>query len=363
MSELVIYNFNPGPAILPAPVLEQAQRELLNYRGTGLSMLEMSHRAPEYEAINAEAAACLKRLLGVDATYRVLFLQGGASLQFAMAPLNFLPAGRVADYLLTGVWSEKALAEAAIVGETRIAASTRDGRYRRVPRLDEIALSPDPAYVHLTSNNTIYGTQWQEWPDVGGRRLVADMSSDLLSRPIPAGQFSLIYAGAQKNLGPAGVTVVLLREDWLASARTDIPAILRYATHVKADSLYNTPPVFAVYLLHLTLGWIEGQGGLAALATRNEAKARLLYDAIDASGGFYVGHAAPGSRSLMNVTFRLPDAASEGAFLREASAAGFGGLPGHRSVGGVRASLYNAMSLAGCQALADFMTDFARRWG
>ncbi len=358
-----IYNFNPGPAILPVPVLERVREELPDYGGTGLSILEMSHRSKEYEAINAEAEARLKALLALGDDYRVLFVQGGASLQFAMVPLNFLPAGRVADYLLTGSWSEKARDEARLLGEVHVAASTAGEGYRRIPRPDEIALSANPAYVHLTSNNTIYGTQWHWWPDVGDRRLVADMSSDILSRPIPAHDFALIYAGAQKNLGPAGVTVVIARAAWLEEAPKTVPTMLRYATYAGANSLYNTPPVFAVYVLNLTLDWIAAEGGVAALAARNERKARAIYDAIDASGGFYRGHAAPDSRSLMNVTFRLPDPEQENVFVREATAAGFVGLAGHRSVGGVRASLYNALGLDACSALAAFMADFARRHG
>ena len=357
------YNFNPGPAVLPRAVLERAQQELLDYGGTGLSILEMSHRSAEYEAINAEAEARLQRLLGLDGDYCVLFLQGGASLQFAMVPLNFLSPGAVADYILTGVWSEKASAEAAVVGRVQIAGSTRGEGYRRVPRPDEIALSDAPAYVHLTSNNTIHGTQWHAWPAVGDRPLVADMSSDLLSRPLEARRFALIYAGAQKNLGPAGVTVVVARAAWLEGAPQTTPTILRYATHARQHSLYNTPPVYAVYLLNLTLGWIEAEGGLAVLDGHNRQKARLLYEAIDASDGYYRGHAASDSRSLMNVTFRLPSEGDEAAFVDEVTAAGFVGLAGHRAVGGIRASIYNAMSLEGCSALAGFMADFARRHG
>jgi phosphoserine aminotransferase len=358
-----VYNFNAGPAILPRPVLEHAQQELLDYQGRGMSILEMSHRAKEYEAINAEAEARFKRLLNIDAEYRVLFLQGGASLQFAMVPLNFLQPGAVADYLLTGTWAEKASEEAAKIGKVHIAASTREEQYCRVPQPEEIQCSADPAYVHITSNNTIYGTQWQYWPEVGDRRLVADMSSDILSRPLDATKFDLIYAGAQKNLGPSGVTVVLIRERWLEIAAKTPPTMLRYTTHAKNNSLYNTPPVFAVYLLNLVLGWIETSGGLEAMAQRNQRKAQAIYDVIDRSGGFYRGHAAPDSRSLMNITFRLPDEALEKQFLAEATAANMIGLAGHRSVGGIRASIYNAMDQEGCDALAGLMADFARRNG
>ncbi len=358
-----VYNFNPGPAILPPPVLAEAQAELRDYRGTGMSLLELSHRSAEYEAINAKAQARLKGLLGLGDDYRVLFLQGGASLQFAMVPLNFLRPDTVADYLASGSWSEKAVAEAGLLGEVRLAASTQADGYRRTPRAGEIALSAHSAYVHLTSNETIHGVQWHAWPDCGERPLIADMSSDLLSGPLDARRFALIYAGAQKNLGPAGATIVIARAAFLDTAPQTIPAILRYATHAKAHSLYNTPPTFSVYLLNLTLRWIEAEGGLPALGARNRAKAASLYAAIDDSGGFYRGHALPESRSLMNVTFRLPSEADERAFLDAATAAGFVGLAGHRSLGGVRASIYNAMTVEGCAVLAAFMGEFARRRG
>ena len=358
-----VHNFNAGPAMLPPAVLEQVQAELRDYQGRGMSIMEMSHRAREYEAINAGAESAFKRLLGVGDGYRVLFLQGGASTQFAMVPMNFLPPGGVADYLLTGSWAEKAHEEAATLGRARIAASTRDGSYRRVPRIDEITLGPDAAYVHLTSNETIHGIAWPTFPDTGAAPLVADMSSDILSRPIDAGKFSLIYAGAQKNLGPSGVTVVLLREAWLAKANQGVPTMLRYTTHVKNNSLYNTPPTFAVYVLNLVLQWVEQTGGLKAMAERNDRKARLLYAAIDQSGGFYRGHAEPESRSRMNVTFRLPSEALEKQFVSESQSLGMVGLAGHRSVGGIRASIYNAVAVESCQALASFMHDFARRNG
>ncbi len=358
-----VYNFNAGPAMLPPPVLEQVQAELRDFQGRGMSIMEMSHRSKEFEAVNANAEATFKRLLGVGDGYRVIFVQGGASTQFAMLPMNFLPPGATADYLITGAWGEKAYEEAAALGKAHTAASNKTEGYRRVPRPDEIVLSPESAYVHLTSNETIQGVQWHTFPDVGGRPLVADMSSDILSRPFDAGKFSLLYAGAQKNLGPSGVTAVLLRESWLARANKAVPTMLRYATHVKNNSLYNTPPSFGVYVLGLVLQWIEKAGGLPAMAERNGRKARAVYEAIDRSGGYYRGHAAPESRSQMNVTFRLPDEAKEKQFLAEASAAGMVGLAGHRSVGGVRASLYNAVSPEACQVLASFMNEFARKNG
>jgi phosphoserine aminotransferase len=358
-----IHNFNAGPAALPLSVLEQAQAELLDYQGRGMSILEMSHRSKEYEAINAEAEARFKRLLGLREGYRVLFMQGGASTQFAAVPMNFLAAGGVADYVLTGVWSDKALEEAQRIGEVHIAASTKEEQYRRIPRREEIRLSESPAYVHVTSNNTIYGTQWHWWPEAGEAPLVVDMSSDILSRPLEAERFALIYAGAQKNIGPAGVTVVLVREDFLAQAGSTPPTMLRYKTYAKNNSLYNTPPVFAVYMVNLVLGWIEESGGLEAIGERNRRKAKLIYDAIDESGGFYRGHAAADSRSLMNLTFRLADEGLEKPFVEEAKAQGMVGLAGHRSVGGIRASLYNATDVESCRALAQFMAEFARANG
>lgn len=358
-----VYNFNAGPAILPRPVLERAQQELLDYQGRGISVMEMSHRSKEYEAINAEAEARFKRLLKLDESYRVLFIQGGASLQFAMVPLNFLPANGTVDLLMTGSWSEKAKEEAAKIGKVHEAASTEAENYCRIPRPEEIHLSDNPAYVHMTSNETIHGVQWHDWPEVGERPLVADMSSDILSRPFDATKFDLIYAGAQKNLGPSGVTAVLIRQSWMETAAKTPPTMLRYVTYAKNNSLYNTPPSFGVYLLNLVLGWIEDSGGLEGMAQRNERKASAIYAAIDNSGGFYRGHAAPDSRSLMNVTFRLPSEALEKQFVTEATAANMIGLAGHRSVGGIRASIYNAMDQEGCEALASFMQEFARRNG
>jgi phosphoserine aminotransferase len=358
-----ICNFNAGPAMLPPSVLEQAQAELRDYQGRGLSIMEMSHRGKEFEAVNAQAEATFKRLLGAGDGYRVVFLQGGASTQFAMLPMNFLPPGATADYLMTGAWAEKAFEEAAALGQARSTASTKAEGYRRVPRPDEIQFSPNPAYVHLTSNETIHGIQWHSFPDVGDRPLVADMSSDILSRPVDVGKFALIYGGAQKNLGPAGVTAVLLREAWLAKANKGVPTMLRYATHVKNNSLYNTPPTFGVYVLGLVLQWIEKGGGLTAMAARNTQKAQIVYEAIDRSGGFYRGHALPESRSQMNVTFRLPSEALEKQFVTESQAQGMIGLAGHRSVGGIRASLYNAVGTEACQTLASFMKDFARKNG
>jgi phosphoserine aminotransferase len=325
-----VYNFNAGPAMLPPAVLEQVQAELRDYQGRGMSIMEMSHRSKEFEAVNTQAEATFKKLLGVGDGYRVLFIQGGASTQFAMVPLNFLPPGGSADFIMTGSWAEKAFEEANVVGKGRQAGSTQADGYKRVPRQDELSLSADAAYVHLTSNETIQGIQFQSFPDVGGKPLVGDMSSDILSRPIDASKFSLIYAGAQKNLGPSGVVLVLLREEWLTKANKNVPTMLKYSTHVKNNSLYNTPPSFAVYVLNLVLQWIDKNGGVAGMAERNGKKAKTLYDAIDGSGGYYKGHAEPASRSAMNVTFRLGDEAKEKAFLAAATAAGMVGLAGHR---------------------------------
>ncbi|WP_435015559.1 3-phosphoserine/phosphohydroxythreonine transaminase [Tundrisphaera sp. TA3] len=354
-------NFNAGPAALPPAVLEQVQSELLDYQGRGMSIMEMSHRSKEYEAVNNHAEATFKSLLGLGDGYRVLFMQGGASGQFSTVPMNFLPKGGSADYVVTGTWGEKAVEEVALFGTGKVIASTKEGGYKRVPKPSEVQVSPDAAYVHVTSNETIQGVQFRDFPEVGETPLIADMSSDILSRPFDAGKFSLIYAGAQKNLGPAGVTVVLIRESMLEKASKGVPTMLRYATHAKNNSLYNTPPTFGVYMLDLVLRWIDSIGGLGAMAERNRKKAEILYGQIDGSAGFYRGHADADSRSEMNVTFRLPSEALEKQFVAEAQAAGMVGLAGHRSVGGIRASTYNAIGVETCQALASFMADFARK--
>ncbi len=359
----MVCNFNAGPAMLPPSVLERVQAELRDFHGCGLSIVEMSHRSKEFEAVNAAAEARFKSLLGVGVGYRVVFVQGGASTQFAMLPMNFLPPGATADYLIAGLWGEKAYEEAAALGNANVAATTKAGGYRRVPHPDEIKISPQAAYVHVTSNETIQGTQWHAYPDLGDRPLVGDMSSDILSRPIDAGRFAMIYAGAQKNLGPSGVTAVLLRESWLGQANKAVPTMLRYSTHVQNNSLYNTPPTFGIYVLGLVLQWIEETGGLKAMGERNDRKAQAVYNAIDQSGGYYRGHAESASRSLMNVTFRLPSEPLEKKFVAEAQAAGMIGLAGHRSVGGVRASLYNAVGPEACQTLAAFMKAFAQKNG
>ncbi|WP_445614294.1 3-phosphoserine/phosphohydroxythreonine transaminase [Geobacillus sp. YF-1] len=355
------YNFNAGPSALPLPVLERAQRELLNFQDTGMSVMELSHRSKEYEAVHQAASERLKRLLDVPDDYDVLFLQGGASLQFSMVPMNFLAEGQIGCYVLTGAWSEKALKEAQKIGATTVVASSKDANYTYIPSLDEVKWPKQAAYVHITSNNTIFGTQWREFPEVPVD-LIADMSSDILSRPFDVSKFALIYAGAQKNLGPSGVTVVILRRDLLDRIPDGLPTMLDYRTHQKSRSLYNTPPTFAIYMLSLVLEWVEEQGGVPAMEARSRQKAAVLYDAIDESGGFYQPHAEKGSRSLMNVTFTLPSEELTNTFLAEAKERGFIGLGGHRSVGGCRASIYNAVPLEACEALASFMNDFRRRF-
>ncbi|WP_010290777.1 3-phosphoserine/phosphohydroxythreonine transaminase [Kurthia massiliensis] len=352
------YNLNAGPSALPLEVLQKAQEELVDFKGAGMSVMEMSHRSKEYDEVHTEAIARLKKLFNIPENYEVLFLQGGASLQFTMLPMNFLKEGQTASYVQTGSWSEKALKEAKLLGNATIAASTKENNYKNIPAFEDIKYNADDAYVHITSNNTIFGTGWAEFPDTGDVPLVADMSSDILSKPVDVSKFAMIYAGAQKNLGPSGVTVVIIRKDFLETANENVPTMLKYATHADKNSLYNTPPTFGIYMLGEVLKWVEAQGGVEAVAKRNEEKAALIYDVIDNSNGFYVGHAEKGSRSLMNITFRVADEALEKQFLAEAKEAGFVGLNGHRSVGGCRASIYNAVPVETCEALANFMKEF-----
>ena len=357
-----IFNFSAGPAVLPLPVLEHAQRELVSLPDVGMSILEVSHRSKVFEGVLARAEADIRELASVPSNYRVLFLQGGASLQFTMVPMNLLQNGMTADYLVTGAWSSKAVDEARKVGNVHVAATTKAEQFTRIPRAEELVLTPGAAYVHMTSNNTIYGTEWKALPDVGDIPLVSDTSSDMFSRPIDVGQHALIYAGAQKNMGPAGVTVVIIREDLLARSAASLPAMLSYAVHAENGSMFNTPPVFAIYMLGLVARWLIGQGGLGAIAAVNERKAGKLYAEIDRTG-FYRGTAQKDSRSLMNVTFRLSSEELEKQFVKDAEKAGLDGLKGHRSVGGMRASIYNAFPEAGVDALAGFMQEFERRHG
>jgi phosphoserine aminotransferase len=357
-----IYNFSAGPAVLPLPVLEQAQRDLVSLPDVGMSILEVSHRSKVFEGVLARAEADIRELAGVPANYRVLFLQGGASLQFTMVPMNLLQEHMTADYLVTGAWSSKAVDEARKVGNVHVAATTKAEQFTRIPRAEEIVLTAGAAYVHMTSNNTIYGTEWKALPDVGDIPLVSDTSSDMFSRPIDVGRHALVYAGAQKNMGPAGVTVVIIREDLLARSAASLPVMLSYAVHAENGSMFNTPPVFAIYVLGLVTRWLIGQGGLGAIAAVNERKAGKLYAEIDRTG-FYRGTAQKDSRSLMNVTFRLASEELEKQFVKDAEKAGLDGLKGHRSVGGMRASIYNAFPEAGVDALTGFMQEFERRHG
>jgi phosphoserine aminotransferase len=356
-------NFYAGPAILPKPVLERARDEMLNWASTGTSVLETSHRSKEYDAVHHEAMSLVKELLGLGDDYTVLFLGGGASTQFAMVPMNFMPAGSSADYVVTGSWAKKALKEAQIIGTPKVAASAEGDKFTRIPRQEELKLDPNATYVHITTNNTIYGCQWHYVPDTGSVPLVADMSSDFLWAPFDARKFSLVYAGAQKNVGPAGVTVVVVKKAWVDKAYDKLPTMLKYATHAKEDSLYNTPPVFAIYIVRWVLQWVKDNGGLAAMGERNRAKGDRLYGVIDAHPGFYRCPVEKGSRSYMNVVYRLPSEELEERFVKEAKAAGMVGLKGHRSVGGCRASIYNAMDFAGVDTLALFMEEFARKNG
>jgi phosphoserine aminotransferase len=343
-------------------VLEQAQRELMALPGVGLSILEISHRSAAFDAIIRAAEADMRSLGGIPPEYKILFVQGGASLQFSMVPMNLLARDARADYIVTGGWSQKALDEARKVGTTNVVASTESEGFRRIPSRSELTVAPGAAYVHMTSNNTLYGTQWHELPDTGGAPLVCDASSDIFSRPIDVSKFGLVYAGAQKNLGPSGVTVVIVREDLLARSPDVLPSMLNYRTIARNDSLYNTPPVFAVYILRLVMQWLIGQGGLAGIEVVNERKAAALYAELDRTE-FWQPHAAKDSRSRMNVTFRLRSQPLESKFLEQAKAAGFEGLKGHRSVGGIRASIYNACPEAAIRALVDFMREFERTAG
>jgi phosphoserine aminotransferase len=357
-----VHNFSAGPAVLPVSVLEEIQRDLIALPGAGMSILEISHRSKPFESILAQAEADIRALAGIPGSYRVLFLQGGASLQFSMVPMNLLSPGATADYIDSGSWAEKAIKEAQRVGTVHVAATTKAESYTRVPAQSELTLTPGAAYVHMTSNNTIEGTQFRDLPDVGQVPLVSDTSSEMFSRPIDITRHALIYAGAQKNMGPAGVTVVIIRDDLLQRSQNTLATMLSYAVHAENGSLYNTPPAFAVYALGLVMKWLRAQGGLPGIAKVNERKAAKLYAEIDRTG-FYRGTAQKDSRSLMNITFRLSSEDLEKQFVKEATAAGLDGLKGHRSVGGMRASIYNAFPEAGVDALVQFMQQFERTRG
>ena len=364
MSTPRVFNFAAGPAVLPVPVLEEAQRDLVSMPGVGVSILEMSHRGKFFEGVLKQAEADIRALAGVPDDYRVLFLPGGASLQFSMVPLNFLPRDGSADYIVSGAWSQKAVKEAKKVGGVKIAWTGEAGNFRTVPAQGDLALDPNAAFVSFTSNETIHGVEFPYVPATGSVPLVCDTSSDMFSRPIDVGRHALIYAGAQKNIGPAGVALVIVRDEWL-KRRVDDPKLatmLNYAVHVENGSMYNTPPVFAIYILGLVMKWLLSIGGLPAIHATNERKAAKLYAEIDRTG-FYRGHADKACRSLMNVTFRLPGEELEAAFAKDAKAAGLDGLKGHRSVGGMRASIYNAFPEEGVDALVQFMREFERKNG
>jgi len=357
-----IHNFNAGPAALPLPVLQEIQASFLDFNGSGMSITEISHRSAQFDQVINDAVDRARHLLKIDDSWHVLFIQGGASLQFAMIPMNFLGQGQTADYINTGTWSTKAIKEAQILGKTiQVTASCEDENFCYIP--EAISCNPDARYVHLTSNNTIKGTQFAQFPDTGGIPLVADMSSDIFSRPLPMDKFGLIYAGAQKNLGPSGTCLVIIKKDFLETANTDLPSMLKYSTYAGKNSMYNTPPCFGIYTIGLVFKWIQEQfGTLEALAAFNAEKAGMLYDVIDNSD-FYRGTARKHSRSLMNVTFRLPTEDLEKQFVADALKQGLGGLKGHRSVGGCRASIYNAATKEGIQALKDFMIAFEKENG
>lgn len=355
-----VYNFNPGPATLPLDVLKAAQAEFLDFADSGMSIIEISHRSKPYEKVHNQAKADILELMGLGDDYDVLFIQGGASLQFAMIPLNFASKEHPGSYVLSGTFSSNAYKEAAILEVGEIAASTKDENFKRVPRQDELNINPNAAYLHVCYNNTIYGTEFHYVPDTGNVPLFADMSSDMLSRPVDFNRFSLIYAGVQKNLGAAGVVVVVAKRSLIEKSSEILPTMLRYDTFYKKNSLYNTPPAFAIYIVGKVAAWIKDNGGLEEMARRNSIKAKLLYDAIDTSDGFYRGHADKDSRSFMNVTFRLPSEDLEKKFVAEALENNLSGVKGHRSVGGMRASIYNAMPIEGAELLADFMNKFRK---
>jgi phosphoserine aminotransferase len=358
------FNFNPGPAAMPLPVLEKMRDEMLDYAGTGMSVMELSHRSAEFEAINDKTEKSLRRLFAIPDDYAVVFLQGGASLQFAMVPMNLAVAEKPVDVLHTGAWTAKAIEEIKKVAECRLAATTEAQKFARLPKASEINFDANASYVHICTNNTIEGTQWHSIPETGAVPLVGDMSSDILSRPVDVKRYGLIFAGAQKNMGPSGVTVAIIRKDLAERGSDKIAKIMQYRTFIKDRSLYNTPPTFGIYAMGLVFEWIEAQGGLAEVEKRNEAKAKLLYDALDASS-YYNCPVEKDCRSRMNIVFRVAggDEGIEKKFAKEATAAGLVGLKGHRSVGGMRASLYNAVTIEAVQALVSFMRDFEKKNG
>jgi len=353
-----VFNFNAGPATLPVPVLEKARDEMLDWAGTGMSVMEVSHRGKEYDAMHHEAMALVKELMGWTDEYKVLWLQGGASLQFAMVPQNLMVPGKPMEYVNTGAWSKKAIKEAKLYGDVKVIASSEDKNFTFIPK--DVAFNEGSAFAHITGNNTIFGSEWHYYPKVPSDvPLAVDMSSNLMDKVVDVKRFALLYAGVQKNLGPAGVTLAVIRQDLLTRVPEKAPTMLKYSTHAAEDSLYNTPPCWAIYICKLVLDYMKEKGGVAYFEKINREKAKILYDAIDSSGGFYKGHITdPGSRSLMNVTFRLPNEDLEKQIVDEAKKAGMVGLKGHRSVGGMRASIYNAVPLEGVKKLVELMKDF-----
>jgi phosphoserine aminotransferase len=357
-----VYNFSPGPAVLPLPVLEEVQRDLVSLPGVGVSALEISHRCPWFDKVLEETEANLRKLLNIPAGFKVLFMQGGSRLQFAMVPMNLLGAGQSADYVVTGTWSKMGLDEAKKFGNVRSVYDSKASNYDRLPSAGELKFDSSAAYAYYTSNETIQGVQFLDEPVAGGLPLVCDASSDFLCRPLPMERYGLIYACAQKNSGPAGVTTVIIREDLLARSTEKLPTMMNYGAYAKEKSLVNTPPVFSIYVMMLVTRWLLNDvGGLDKMYERNKRKAKLLYDVIDGSGGFYQGHAQPANRSLMNVTFKLKDEETQKKFIKGAEARGLHYLPGHRSVGGIRASIYNAMPVEGVEALRDWMLEFQKQ--
>lgn len=357
MEKTRIYNFAAGPSMLPLEVLERASSEMTNYKGSGMSVMEMSHRSKIYDSIFQDAKEKLKKILQVPDEYKILFLQGGATLQFAMVPMNLIPKTGRADYAVTGNFSENAFKEAKKYGEIRLAATSADKKHSYIPPQSQLALDAEASYFHYTANNTVYGTEWKYVPETGNIPIVCDMSSNILSKPVDVSKYGVIYAGAQKNMAPAGLTLVIIREDLAGHAFPYTPVMLDYAAMIKGDSMYNTPPCYNIYILGLVLDWIESMGGLAGMKAHNEAKAAVLYDVLDHSK-LFIPHAESEARSLMNVTFRTGREELDEKFVKEAAAKGFSNLKGHRATGGMRASIYNAMPMEGVRALAEFMKAF-----
>ena len=355
-----IYNLSAGPAILPEEVLLEAQKDFYSYKGSGMSIMEMSHRGKIFDGVIKEADADLRKLLGIDDNFTILFLQGGATLQFSMVPLNLMPPKNKADYIVTGAWAEKSVKEAKRVGAVNIAATTKPDNHSRIPKQSELKLDPDASYVHFTSNNTIFGTQFGTEPETGNVPLVCDASSDFLHKKLDMNKYGVIYAGAQKNIGPAGLTVVIVRKDLLERSSDTLHTYMNYKVHADNETMYNTPSTFGIYIAGLVFKWLLNMGGLDEMYKRNVEKAGILYNAIDSSDGFFKGTTSKEDRSLMNVTYRLPNEQLEEKFIKESSAKGFSGLKGHRSVGGIRASIYNAFPKQGVEALVDFMNEFKK---